>query len=426
MASLPKGTRSFEGARPNSRILLALLGVALLGFAISLPWQVRNWREAAALRRDTSRQQAQINQIEQSRDDLRRAQNVLRAAPYDPNARLTLAAQLAQNKDSPGAAAQLRALEPAATGSPELADAAAGLYQQIGYIDRAVALARQGVRLAPDSPPALLRLAVLDTEVGRQHEAHALLLRAVRRTPGDAALHLALALDAIQGGDQTDAAKELTTARRLRPGDWQIDTLRANTLDSLGRHAEALQAVTEALRLAPQESMLYAQQAALLLEQARAKERGDSAPAAQSAQKCLSLDPDNAGAHDILGQIAHDAGNDEGARREWERAYALDPGRAGLRFHLGRLLLSQGASVEGKRLLAEDQRATADDAEWNRLVILAGSAPNNPERHRQAARWCQTHGRVSRGIFEWQEVSALLPQDAEAKAGAARLLARRG
>ena len=155
-----------RGASPRNRILLVLLALVLLAFLASLPWQLRNWREAAALRRDASQQQAQVLKLEQSRDALRQAQDAQRAAPTDPNADLALASQLAQNQDFPGAAAQLRALEPAAERSPELSSAAAELYQKIGYVDRAVALARQAVRLAPASPQAGLRLGVLDMQIG--------------------------------------------------------------------------------------------------------------------------------------------------------------------------------------------------------------------------------------------------------------------
>ncbi len=415
------------GAQPRNRFLLAALALTLLVFLATLPWQIRNWREASALHRDASRQQARIQQLQQARDALSHAQAALRAAPNDPNARLAVATELAQSRDFPGAAVQLRALEPAAMRSPELADAVAGLYQQIGYIDRAVALARQARRLAPNSPQTLLRLAVVDTEIGRQTEAHALLLRAVSLTPADAAPHIALALDAIQEGDLPDATKELATARRLRPADWKIASLMAENLSAVGRGGEALQAVADALRLAPQEPRLYAQQAALLLEQTRAKGgKENSAPAVQAAQECLSLDPDNVSAHDTLGQAYLDAGEDGDARREWERAYALDPSYPGLRFHLGRLRLTQGESARGRQILAEDQRANQDAAQWNRLVIMAGSAPNDPARHRQAAQWCQSHHRLSRAIFEWQEVLALLPQDSEAKRRVAQLLAQRG
>ena len=50
-------------AHPRRRLLLAALSLVLLVFLATLPWQVRNWREAAAIRRDTARQQAQLQEI---------------------------------------------------------------------------------------------------------------------------------------------------------------------------------------------------------------------------------------------------------------------------------------------------------------------------------------------------------------------------
>lgn len=416
-----------RGAQPRNRFLLASLAVVLLVFLLTLPWQLRNWQEAAALREDASRQQARMQQLQSAHDALRQAQDALRAAPNDPNTRLAAAAELAKSRDIPSTAALLRTLEPAAMRSPDLADSVAGLYQQIGYIDRAVGLARQAQHLAPDSPQTLLRLAILDTEIGRQTEAHRLLLRAVSLAPGDAAPHIALALDAIQGSDLTDAAKELAIARRLRPSDWQIDSLIADNRSARGRSAEAISIIAEAQRLAPQEPKLYAQQAALLWKQASANgNRQNTAPAVEAARQCLSLDPDNASALFTLGLAYQASGNETGALQEWRKAYTIAPNSDGLRFRLGRLLIQQGSRSEGSRILAENDRVTREDSEWNRLVILAGTTPHDPAPHRQLARWCQSHHRLSRAIFEWQEVLTHLPHDAEAKQSAAALLQQRG
>jgi len=418
-----------RGAPPRNRFLLALLALVLLGFLVSLPWQVRNWRETAALRRDVSQQQAQVQKLEQTRDALRQAQDAQRAAPGDPSARLALASQFAQSLDYPSAAAQLRALEPAAQRSPDLAGAAAELYQKIGYIDRAVALARQAQQLAPASPQASLRLGVLDMQIGWQAQGQALLNWAVQALPTSAEPHLALALAANQSGAYKDAERELTAADRLRPGDWHIASLLAENRSSQGRDAEALETVAGALKLAPQEAILYAQQARIRLDQARAQAAGralDIGPAVQSARQCLALDPDDAGAHDTLGLAYRDADQGADARREWERAHALDPGDALLGYNLGRLRIEQGDRAAGMALLAEAARSREAEAAYDRLVVLAGEKPGEAAGHRKLARWCQEHGHLSRAIFEWQEVLTLLPQDAEARAGAARLIARRG
>lgn len=416
-------------ARPHSRLLLAALGIVLLGFLVSLPWQVRNWREASALKQDAARQQARVQQLQQLSDDRRAAEDGLRAAPADPAAQLAAAAALIQGRNFPAAAARLRTLEPLAAHSPELAGSAAELYQKIGYLDRAVALARQAFRLAPDAPSAWLRLGVLDMQAGREAEGRALLLRAVRATPDAAEAHLALALADNQTGDYKGAGLELAQAARLRPDDWHVAQLIADNQAAQGQSAEALQTLNDALRLAPQEPALYSQKASLLLSQARAQKSGgtpDIAPVVQAARQCLALDPGNAAAHETLGTAFHTAGEDVAARREWEQAQALSPGSRVLSYNLGRLRLAQGDRAGGLALLTDAARVGAEEEAYNKLVGQAGLTPNNPLYHRQLARWCQAHHRLSRAIFEWEEVLALLPEDSEARQSAARLLKERG
>ena len=416
-------------ARPRSRLLLIALGVVLLGFLASLPWQLRNWRDAAAVRQDAARQQARMEQLQALQGNRRRAEDAVRQAPADPQALLASAAALAQSRDFPGAAARLRALEPSAARSADLAGSAAELYQKIGYLDRAMAMARRAYALAPDSSAAWTRLGVLNMQAGREKEGRALLVRAVQAQPDAPEAHLALALADNQTGDYPGAERELTQAARLRPGDWQIQALQADNQAAQRRGEAAIQIVTNALRLAPQEPTLYARLARLRLASAQKSQSGgtpDIALAVQAARQCLALDPGSADAHDILGAAFQTAGQDRDARREWEAALALAPGSRTLLYTLGRLRIAQGDRAGGLALLAEAARQGADESAYDKRVGQAGLSPGNPEFHRQLARWCQAHGRLSRAIFEWQEVSALLPQDAEARQSAARLLKQRG
>jgi tetratricopeptide (TPR) repeat protein len=417
------------GAHPRNHLLGIALALAVLVFFLTFPWQLHNWREANALRQEASAQQARLQQLQQAHDALSHAQDTLRAAPNDPNAHLVLAAQMQQNGNTPGAAAQLRVLEPAAMHSPDLAGAVAALYEKLGYIDRAVALARQALRLAPSSPDAYLHLGVLDMQLGWQRQGQALLNQAARALPQSAEPHLALALADNQSGAYQVAKQQLTMADRLRPGDWHIAALLADNSSAQGHDTEALQFVAEALRLAPQEPTLYAQQARILLDQARRQSPGSPpnlGPILAAVQQCLVLDPNNAGVHDTLGLAYRDAGREADARREWEQANALAPDNGTLSYNLARLRLAQGDRASGMQLLAEATRAMHDDAEYNRLVAKAGLTPDDPGPHRLLARWCQSHHHISRAIFEWQEVLAHLPKDAEARQSAAQLLKQRG
>jgi cytochrome c-type biogenesis protein CcmH/NrfG len=104
----------------------------------------------------------------------------------------------------------------------------------------------------------------------------------------------------------------------------------------------------------------------------------------------------------------------------------LAPGFSELGYQLGRLLIERGERARGQRLIDEDRRARAEAAEFNRLVIVAGTDPKNPEHHRHLARWCMKHGRLARAILEWQEVLDRLPHDAEARQGLQAARARRG
>ncbi len=73
-----------RGAQPRNRFLIALLALALLAFLASLPWQVRNWREAAALRQDAARQQARLQQLQRARAPPPPPPPPPRAAPPPP------------------------------------------------------------------------------------------------------------------------------------------------------------------------------------------------------------------------------------------------------------------------------------------------------------------------------------------------------
>ncbi len=413
----------------RGRRLLLLLGIAVGAFLLSLPWQRHQWAEKMRIDTEVRVQETRIRKLNRERTAQTEAEQRLRQTPDDFMARLNRATVLIQSGDIPQAAAQLKALEALARQSPQIADTLAGLYSQIGYYDRAMAMVRLTEHLAPGSPAALLRRGYLEFALGRHKKGGALFRQVAAQMPGSAEPHVALALSLEQSGDLKNAERELETARRLRPSHWPVILLLARNQASQRQYAEALETVQAALTLSPDEPQIHLQKAEILRERARVqpgRAGEDTQAALRAVNQALLLNPNSLDAHNLLGHLFHEAGSEAKALQEWERAYALNPAYPKLRFYLGRLLIRNGERERGLKLLADEERSRTEESEFNRLVIVSGSQPENVEHHRRLARWSMEHGRLSRAILEWEEVLTQVPGDKEAQRGLQTARSRRG
>jgi tetratricopeptide (TPR) repeat protein len=403
----------------RSRAILIVFGAVIVLFVASLPWQRRQWAQVARVRQLSALQETRNQQIAAAHQELAAAEERVRANPEDHEAHLTAARILAERRDVPRAAAHLRVLEAAVQRSPDRAHALSGLYQKIGYLDRALAMARLEKRLAPNSPSALLSLGFLYLQLGWRTQVRALFDEAAEHSPASAEPHLALAMWHEQAAsDHEAAAKELAIADRLRPGDWQIALLIARNRMAQRQFDQALQIVEAAMRHSPAQPQLHVQKAQILYEKARlqsANNPGSLEAVIGAAQQCLLLDPNNMDARFVLGTVYRDRGDGARAIQEWERVLQNDPEYSGLSLKMGRLLVEEGQRPRGLALIAKSRRAQLDAEAFNRLVIRAGTSPENVTLRRELARWCQAHGRLSRAILEWEEVLARVPGDSEAE-----------
>lgn len=333
-------------------------------------------------------------------------------------------------EDASSAAAEIQKLEDEAARSSQVADTLADLYQQIGYLDRGLAMARLSRRLAPNAPGPLLRLGYIEIALGHPKSGAEYFRRAKARAAGMAEPHIALALAFEQNGDLKAAEQELRAARRLQPTNWRTALLLSQNLTAQRRYDEAEAALSDALRLAPEEPQPYVEQAAFFLERLEKQTGGEGtsliAAARRAVARALLLNPNSLDARFLLGRIHAKAGADTDALREWEQVLAIRPAYPKLRMNMGRLLIRNGDKARGRKLLAEGERDAAEAAEFNRLVIRVGNDPASIPLRRDLARWSMQHGRLSRAILEWQEILSRLPEDREARQQLPVALARRG
>jgi tetratricopeptide (TPR) repeat protein len=410
-------------ARDRSRTLGIALTVAGGVFLLTLPWQRQQWQETQRLRRETRLQQARLQSIQAQQSQHRDAQQRVEQTPDDVGAALEGAAAVIARGDQAGALAILRPLESRLKDvailreDARLAGALAGLYERLGWIDRALVYSERGVRLAPESPEALIRLAFLEAALGWQTRAYRHAEAAAKRAPDAAEPYLVMALLRDQGGAATEAEKSLRSALARRPDDWHILLLLTRNLMAQRRYDDAQKTLDVGLKRAPAEPSLLSAHADLLLQRARNQAGDDRASltkALEAIQRYQRLVPDSQEAHFLAGQALLALGDTGGALTEWRTIYAVRPDFPKLRASLGRLLVRLGKREEGQRIIRDGEIERRESSEYNRLVMDASTEKGGPEPHRQLARWAQAHGRLPRAILEWEQVLARVPGDAEA------------
>ena len=152
---------------------------------------------------------------------------------------------------------------------------------------------------------------------GRPDMALPLLQDAVARHPLDARLRVNLGLASLQLGRSEEALTILAEAEKLDPTLLMAPFNRAAACLELARHEEALQHVDRALAL----SAIFAP---AHLVRARALVALDrDAQAREAAEQALLYDPTMALAYEVLGELAHRAGDDGAARDQYKRAAQL-------------------------------------------------------------------------------------------------------
>ncbi len=199
-----------------------------------------------------------------------------------------------------------------------------------GQPEQALPPLREAARLQPANPAIQHDLGLACLETGRLTEAVAALRQAVAGEPRytDAHFRLGIALERL--GDARGAILAYDRATELLPSLTEAWYRAGALVFTLGHRQEAIGCFRRAAATGPKSSFGRLGRARALLAEAR------DAEAEPVLRRLLALAPENAVAHDLLGNLLADAGRFEAARECFARAVAHAPLMAGSYYDLVR------------------------------------------------------------------------------------------
>jgi cellulose synthase operon protein C len=282
--------------------------------------RVRPWDADAKVR---------LARVKLAAGDANAAADLAAGAGATLDARLALAAARAAQGDVDRARRDLADLSRAYPSSDQPLVALADLELEHGNRPAARTLSTRALLVAPDSASAALLAARLALSDGDQALAEQLLQRVADADPDSFDAPAMLAQIRAADGDLAGALKTYEALAARYPQSAAARTAAGLILQAAGRTADARARYEQAIKLDPKEGV-----AAVHLASLYAADDATLSSAIGLAQKAVELLPDDADAHDTLGQAYLKSGRPEVAVHEFERAVSLDPAENAYRSHL--------------------------------------------------------------------------------------------
>jgi tetratricopeptide (TPR) repeat protein len=243
-----------------------------------------------------------------------------------------------------------------------------------GRPEDAIVPLRDAALLQPSNAVIHHDLGLAYLEVGRIQDAIAALQRAVASNPGyaDAYFRLGIALEKV--GEIRKAIVAYDCATRLLPSLTEAWFRAGALVHELGHRDEAIGCFRRAAATGGKTAFGRLGKARALLTENRNQE------AEQVLRRTLALDPRNAMAHDLLGNLLSEFGRFDEARESFERAIAIAPLLAGCYYDLVRCRrVTSNDSDEGllQRMEAAVAMPGLDAGQRLRVHLAIGKAADD-------------------------------------------------
>ena len=206
---------------------------------------------------------------------------------------------------------------------------------------------REVLRLAPDDPVAMRRLAILYYDQGQIAQAYPLLKKYAGLQPDDAEMQVKFGLALFATGDFAQAREAALQALSKRPGDEQALSLLADTARS-PEEIEDVRKTIEDLRKADQDRPSYH----LALGSLDFR-KGEKARAETAFKKALELDPKSGTPHVALAMLYWSNNDLKAADQALKTAADLAPTNSPVRMRYVDFKLRTGAAAEAKAMLED-------------------------------------------------------------------------
>jgi tetratricopeptide (TPR) repeat protein len=245
----------------------------------------------------------------------------------------------------------------------------------MGMVDRGLGryaaaepLLREAVTLKPDHSDAQYNLGFVLAKLGKPQEAQAHLEKALQLNPASSEARFQLAAVLRTLGQEEKAREELQKFQEKKQESVKENVAgtrvnQANQYFESGDYQRAADYYREALAHDPGNARTY-YDLALALDHL-----GKIAEERSALNKAIELDASIARAHNQLGFLNMQAGDDSGAEQELKAAVALDPGYAEAQNNLGVLYGQLGKSKEAEELFRE---ATENNPQYSQAFINLG------------------------------------------------------
>ncbi|HVU22475.1 MAG TPA: tetratricopeptide repeat protein [Opitutus sp.] len=265
--------------------------------------------------------------------------------------------------------------------------------------DRGVSLLQRAVQLAPNDPDLFEILGTQLLELGEPAKAQPVFEQGLR-LPGRGHSHVMLAVNLAESlrlqKHGEEALRVVRTALGETPGSYELHGELGTVLADLSRTEESVQAYRDAVAIVPNDAFLnYSLGYGLLA-------LGHREEAIGYLHRSLTLQPTFPKTLILLGQLAFEAGDLEGARRYWQPLYDSHPEQAMARHFLGLYHLRAGEA-------AADQKDAAAAEKHYRDGIAVD--PKNAELNVNLGVLCLIQGRIADALVPFEAFHQLRPKD---------------